>query len=101
VSSLFLMNASIDFHHQSSGMAVEVNYETIDYLLAPEVQAMQSMGAKLAPENALLLGHASTKLSCPLQLDPIYLLPKDYVPRYHRAPQAHSPFQAWGEGLGG
>ena len=53
VALLFLMYFSIHFHDEASAVAIEVDDEPIDHLLAAEVQAVELIAAQVVPQYAL------------------------------------------------
>ncbi len=86
VFGLLLMDFAVYFHDQSSGVTVEIHNESINDLLAAEVEAVQSIGTELLPENLLLLSHLATKFFGTPHLGRIHLLSNDDITNRHRIP---------------
>jgi hypothetical protein len=59
---------AIHLHNYSRGVAIEVDDESIDHLLAAEVQTMQPVAAQLVPQQSLRIGHMPAQLLCTLDL---------------------------------
>jgi hypothetical protein len=60
VDLLVGVDIAIYFDHNPGGVAVEINDEPADYLLATKVEAGQAIGPKMLPENCLSLSHLPT-----------------------------------------
>ncbi len=54
---LFFMHTAVKFDRELGGVAVEIDDESFDYLLAPEVKSFDRVSPKGLPENALGRGH--------------------------------------------
>ncbi len=77
------MDTTIQLNDEPLSVAVEVDDEAIDDLLAPEMQPALAAGAQFAPQPALGLGHLPAQLFGSLELDRLDPLTHDYVVSRH------------------
>lgn len=69
------MTVSVDLDNQTKCVAVEVGDETIDRLLAPEMQTYELIATQALPEHALGRRPAATHVARSLGLDVAHALP--------------------------
>jgi hypothetical protein len=65
---LLVMDRAINLDNEVSTVAVEINNEAIDALLATELERPQVMAAQVLPEVLLRRGHLATQFSRPVAL---------------------------------
>lgn len=69
VVALFGMDRPVDLDHQSGGMTVEVHDKASNHLLAPKVNAVETVGSQSAPEDSLWRRHSPSQFLCPGEFD--------------------------------
>ena len=80
------MDRTINFDDHTRPVAVEINDETADHLLAPKVIPFQSVGPQPAPEQSFFSGHSLTELYRPGDFLPANWLASDDLPAFHGIP---------------
>jgi hypothetical protein len=64
----FIVDRSIDLHHQTCGVAVEIDNVTVDNLLAAEMEAIQLVAPQGGPQLRFRRCHSAAQLFSPREL---------------------------------
>ncbi|MCU0606139.1 MAG: hypothetical protein MUF78_01625 [Candidatus Edwardsbacteria bacterium] len=75
---LLLVYAAIDFNDKIQLVAVEIGYESMDYLLATKTIALYGIFANGVPKAPLGIGHVLPEMFCQKKLVIIDVLYPDY-----------------------